>query len=131
MAIPRVVAIAFKGVFAAASVGLFSIGAAADNLTEFGVPSVERLTPYRTRFLDKTDKIPGRESRIDFYKAEGKLVVLYSIRGKPNSTYAVAVDNDFKVPIDQVYIDYNGKGAFEPISGSNRFTAPDWVIKQR
>ena len=96
------------------------------NLAQYGVPNMDGMKPIATKWLDKTDHIPGNETRFDIFKLEDGLLGIYSIKGKQ---YSVAYDPDGKPPVDYGFIDKNGDGNYERMSGSKLFSAPDWVIR--
>ena len=99
---------------------------AGSNLASFGVPDVSGMQPYQTRWLDKTEAIPGDETRMDFYRAGDAVVATYTLNG---NVYAVAVDRDGVRPVDIALIDRSGSGIYEPISGGTVLQAPDWTVR--
>ncbi len=99
---------------------------AGTNLASLGVPDVSGMTPYQTRWLDKTDAIPGDETRMDFYQAGNAVVATYSIEGE---VYAIAVDRDGVRPTDLALLDRTGSGNYEQISGSTVLRAPEWIVR--
>ena len=128
MTINKKVASLFCGLGVVASLGLAKVvKAESNNLKDYDVPSVEGLTPYKTKWLDKTDKIDGKETKLEYYKVNGDLIAIYSIDGKQ---YSVGLDHDWKRPIDVSLIDHEGNGQYEPFAEGKPFYAPDWVVKQ-
>lgn len=99
---------------------------AGSNLSSFGVPDVSGMQPYRTRWLDKTDAIPGDETRMDFYQVGSAIVAHYSVEGR---FYAVALDVDGQRPLDHAYVDSEGSGQFEPYPPRADFLAPSWISR--
>jgi len=97
------------------------------NLSSLGVPSVEGLKPYHTKWLDKTDKIAGKETRQDMYQIGVAIVGTYSIS---NRIYAVAFDTDGKPPLEHAFIDKDGSGKFVAFSPKDPVVVPEWVIRQ-
>lgn len=99
---------------------------AGTNLASFGVPDVSGMTPYRTRWLDKTDAIPGDETRMDFYQSGDAVVATYTLNG---GVYGVAVDRDGVRPVDLVLVDRIGNGIYERTTDDIELTAPGWAIR--
>lgn len=97
------------------------------NLATYGVPNFEGQTPYRTKFLDLSGKIPGKETRIDAFRDGKGFVATYSVN---ETVYAILIDKDGKRPVDQMYVDQTGSGKFEPYSIKAKFSTPNWVAKQ-
>ena len=97
------------------------------NLSSYGVPDVAGLKPYFTRLLDKTDKIPGKETRQDMYQVGVGVVGTYSIG---NRVYALVFDPDGRPPLEYAFDDKNGDGVFEPANPKEPVVVPEWIIKQ-
>ncbi len=104
---------------------VFPHSAGADNLSEFGIPDIKGLDPIRIIDLDKTLKIPGKETKYELYRVDKTSVLTYKIDGRQ---YGVAYDRDNKLPIDVLLMDPNGYGYYEPVPSNKPFEAPEWVI---
>ena len=99
-----------------------------NNLKDYGIPSVEGLTPYKTKWLDKTKKIPGKETKIEFYKVNDKMVAFYKIADR---TYAVGYDADNKKPLDLLLVDQNGNSQYQSYPVKKPFLAPEWIANNK
>ena len=99
---------------------------AGTNLASFGVPDVSGMQPFRTRWLDKTEAVPGDETRMDFYHSGSAVVATYSLNG---GVYGVAVDRDGARPVDLVLVDRIGNGIYERATDDIELTAPEWTIR--
>jgi len=107
-----------------------NLGAYRTNLPDYGIPDTRGLIPFRTKYLDKSSFIPGRETRLDFYNIDGKMVGVYRLNEPDSKPFAVILDNDWESPLDLTLIDNTGTGYFIPFSMSDPTSVPDWVIRK-
>ncbi len=96
------------------------------NLSSYGVPNFEGITPYKTKFLDRTDAVPGNETRRDAFKVGYGFVATMSIDDK---VYEVGYDRDGKRPLDFAFRDENGSGYFERVSTTASSKPPKWTYE--
>jgi len=97
------------------------------NLSSYGVPDVAGLKPYHTKWLDKTDKIAGKETRLDMYQVGVAVVGRYSVGER---LFGILYDPDGRPPLEFAFVDKQGKGVFEPHNLKEEIVVPDWVVQQ-
>ncbi len=96
------------------------------NLAQYGVPSVDGIRPASTRYRDLTDRLPGKETRVDLYRLPNALIVTFSVSGVP---FQVGYDRDFKPPTDVAYRDEIGNGVFSKYDPDAPVKVPNWLIR--
>ena len=96
------------------------------NLAQYGVPNFEGMTPFRTDYIDRTDRVPGAETRIDAYRTGSGFVATYTANER---LFALGLDVDGKRPLDFSYVDFSGNGEFVSQPVGEQFATPDWVIR--
>jgi hypothetical protein len=97
------------------------------NLKQLGVPNFHAMKPYKVKYLNLTDKIEGKETKMRVYDVDniGNLGI-FSINGK---IYGIALDDDKKSPLKSMFVDQAGKGKFTPYNPKARLVVPGWAIK--
>ncbi|MGI9379915.1 MAG: hypothetical protein ACR2OW_09715 [Methyloligellaceae bacterium] len=96
---------------------------AGTNLREFGIPNFEDRKAYRTKWLDR-DLDGKKETRLDFYVVDNKLIATYSY---DNRIYSLSMDTNFASPVELSLIDKKGQGKFEPLTGVPTSAVPSWL----
>ena len=96
---------------------------AGTNLREFGIPNFEGRKAYRTKWLDR-DLDGKKETRLDFYVVDNKLIATYSYDKR---IYSLSMDTNFASPVELSLIDKQGQGKFEPLTGVPASAVPSWL----
>ncbi len=99
-------------------------------LKEWGVPSVKALNlDPGIEWVDCSDKLPRKETKLEWYLVNGKIIGIYSFKVKDKELeFAVVYDKDMKDQLNFLFIDYEGKGIFTKVDSSIVPKVPDWVI---
>jgi hypothetical protein len=100
------------------------------NLPDYSIPDTKGLTPYRTKYLDKSPYMPGRETRLDFYSIDRRMVGVCRLNEPDSKPFSVILDNDWEPLLDTTLTDNAGTGYFIPFSMSEPTSIPDWVIRK-
>ncbi len=96
---------------------------AGTNLREYGIPNFEGRKAYRTKWLDR-DLDGKKETRLDFYVVDNKLIATYSYDKR---IYSLSMDTNFASPVELSLIDKEGKGKFVPLTGAPTSAVPSWL----
>ncbi|ODS30524.1 MAG: hypothetical protein SCARUB_04362 [Candidatus Scalindua rubra] len=128
--IALVAGIGFVGYIGLAKVVNAESNAESKTLKEWGVPNVKglNLNP-RVEWVDCSDKLSGKETKLEWYLVNGEIIGIYSFNVKEEKLeFAVVYDKDMKDQLDFFFIDYEGKGIFTKTDSSTGPKVPDWVI---